>query len=48
MTVEELEQMKDDEQARQAQLENRIYCCTAAGCLSSGAERIRQALAGGR
>jgi bidirectional [NiFe] hydrogenase diaphorase subunit len=46
MTVEELEQMKDDEQARQAQLDNRIYCCTAAGCLSSGADRIRQALAG--
>jgi bidirectional [NiFe] hydrogenase diaphorase subunit len=46
MTVEELEQMKDDEQARQAQLENRIYCCSAAGCLSSGADRIRQALAG--
>ncbi len=44
MTVEELEQRQTDELDRQRGLENRIYCCTAAGCISSGADRIRQAL----
>ncbi len=44
MTVEELEQRQTDELDRQRGLENRIYCCTAAGCVSSGADRIRQAL----
>jgi bidirectional [NiFe] hydrogenase diaphorase subunit len=45
MTVEELEQMRSEELERQQKLENRIHCCTAAGCLSSGAEEVRQALA---
>jgi bidirectional [NiFe] hydrogenase diaphorase subunit len=45
MTVEELEQKQADEQERQRGLENRIYCCTAAGCVSSGADRLKQALA---
>ncbi len=44
MTVEELEQKQADELERQRGLENRIYCCTAAGCVSSGAERLKQAL----
>ncbi len=44
MTVEELEQLRTDEQERQQQLENRLYCCTAAGCLSSGGDRVKQAL----
>ncbi|HSB14026.1 MAG TPA: NADH-quinone oxidoreductase subunit NuoF [Bryobacteraceae bacterium] len=44
MTVEELEQKQADEQERQRGLENRIYCCTAAGCVSSGADRLKQAL----
>jgi len=45
MTVEELEQLKAQEQERQRKLENRIYCCTAAGCVSSGGEQVRRALA---
>jgi bidirectional [NiFe] hydrogenase diaphorase subunit len=45
MTVEELDQMKSGELERQAKLENRICCCTAAGCLSSGGDKVRQALA---
>jgi bidirectional [NiFe] hydrogenase diaphorase subunit len=45
MTVEELDEVRTDEQERQQKLENRLYCCTAAGCLSSGGERVKQALA---
>ncbi|MFB3778940.1 MAG: NADH-quinone oxidoreductase subunit NuoF [Bryobacteraceae bacterium] len=45
MTVEELDQIKAEEQERQRGLENRLYCCTAAGCLSSGADRVKKALA---
>jgi bidirectional [NiFe] hydrogenase diaphorase subunit len=46
MTVEELDQVKTEEKERQRGLDNRLYCCTAAGCLSSGGERVKQALAG--
>ncbi|MCP5110205.1 MAG: NADH-quinone oxidoreductase subunit L, partial [bacterium] len=44
MTVEELLEQQTAEQARQEQLENRIYCCTAAGCVSCGADGVRHAL----
>ena len=44
MTIEELHELETKEQARQASLENRIHCCTAAGCLSCGAESVRRAI----
>jgi len=44
MTIEELHDLETKEQARQASLENRIHCCTAAGCLSCGAESVRRAI----
>jgi bidirectional [NiFe] hydrogenase diaphorase subunit len=46
MTVEELNQTQADETARQRALEERIYCCTAAGCVSCGSEGLRKAIAG--
>ena len=46
MTVEELVEFQAREQARQQALANRIYCCTAAGCISCGAEGLRSAIAG--
>ncbi len=45
MTVEELFELHSEEQARLRRLENRIYCCTAAGCVSCGAEGLRSAIA---
>ena len=45
MTVEELTELQEQEQERQQGLENRIYCCTAAGCVSAGAEGVRKAIA---
>ncbi len=45
MTVEQLHELEATEQRRQAQLENRIYCCTAAGCISCGAESVKKAIA---
>jgi len=45
MTIEELNQTQADEIARQQALEERIYCCTAAGCISCGSEDLRRALA---
>ena len=44
MTAEELCDKQTEELARQQELQNRILCCTAAGCLSCGAEVVRQAL----
>jgi len=44
MTLEELSEKQASELARQQALENRILCCTAAGCISCGAERVRQAI----
>lgn len=44
MTIEELEQLRIQEQERQRRLENRIYCCSAASCLSSGGHQVRQAI----
>jgi bidirectional [NiFe] hydrogenase diaphorase subunit len=45
MTIEELNQTQADETARQGSLEERIYCCTAAGCISCGSEGLRNAIA---
>jgi bidirectional [NiFe] hydrogenase diaphorase subunit len=44
MNIEELNERRAEEQARQQSLENRIYCCTAAGCLSCGAEGVRRSI----
>jgi bidirectional [NiFe] hydrogenase diaphorase subunit len=46
MTVEELFDLQAQEKARQEELDNRIYCCTAAGCISCGAQGVRTAIAG--
>jgi len=45
MTPEELREKQTEELERQQALSKRILCCTAAGCLSCGADAIRQALA---
>ena len=45
MTVEELSGKQAEELERQQALKNRIMCCTAAGCLSCGADGLRQAIA---
>ncbi len=45
MTIEELFEQQAAELERQKKLDNRIYCCTAAGCVSSGAEAVRKAIA---
>ena len=45
MTVEELTELQEQEQERQKGLENRICCCTAAGCVSAGADGVRKAIA---
>jgi bidirectional [NiFe] hydrogenase diaphorase subunit len=44
MTVEELYEKQIEEQARQQALKNRILCCTAAGCISCGADPLKRAL----
>ena len=44
MTAEELREKQTEELARQQTLETRILCCTAAGCLSCGADGLRKAL----
>ena len=46
MTVEDLFEKQTEETERQAALENRILCCTAAGCVSCGADGLRNAIAG--
>ena len=45
MTAEDLREKQTEELARQQGLQNRILCCTAAGCISCGASGVRQALA---
>ena len=45
MTAEELREKQTEELARQQGLDNRILCCTAAGCISCGASGVRQAIA---
>ncbi|HUO17537.1 MAG TPA: NADH-quinone oxidoreductase subunit NuoF [Verrucomicrobiae bacterium] len=44
MTTEELRDKQSEEVARQQALSNRILCCTAAGCISCGADGLRHAL----
>jgi bidirectional [NiFe] hydrogenase diaphorase subunit len=44
MTVEELFEEEAAEVKRQETLENRILCCTAAGCVSCGADGVRHAI----
>jgi len=44
MTVEELYGKQAEELERQQALKNRIMCCSAAGCLSCGADGLRQAI----
>jgi bidirectional [NiFe] hydrogenase diaphorase subunit len=45
MTVETLNERGNKERKRQQGLENRILCCTAAGCVSCGSEAVRSAIA---
>ncbi len=45
MTIEELYETQSAELDRRKRLENRIYCCTAAGCISCGAESVKKAIA---
>jgi len=45
MTVEELFENQNAEMERQGELQNRIHCCTAAGCISCGADGVRHAVA---
>jgi bidirectional [NiFe] hydrogenase diaphorase subunit len=45
MTVEELSESQNRELERQGALENRIHVCTAAGCVSCGADGVRHAIA---
>jgi bidirectional [NiFe] hydrogenase diaphorase subunit len=45
MTVEELFESQTEELARQSALENRIHCCTAASCVSCGADGVKHAIA---
>ena len=44
MTAEELRDQQNAEITRQQGLKNRILCCTAAGCISCGADGLRHAL----
>src|SRR5215471_11721287 len=44
MTAEELTEKQAEEVARQQGLKNRVLCCTAAGCISCGADSVRHAL----
>ena len=44
MTADALHAARQAEQARQGSLENRILCCTVAGCLSSGSQEVRAAI----
>ena len=44
MTVEDLKDVAEKEQARQAQLEHRILYCSSAGCVSGGCDAVKSAL----
>ncbi len=44
MNAEDLIEKQSEELARQQALKERILCCTAAGCISCGADGVRQAL----
>ena len=45
MTFEELIEQQERELERQRALARRVYCCTAAGCMSCGADAVRKAVA---
>ncbi len=45
MTVEDLQEMAEKEQAHQQQVKHRILYCSAAGCVSCGSHGTRDALA---
>lgn len=47
MNAEELQEIVEREASRREQLRHRVAVCTAAGCLSMGADRTREALARG-
>ena len=44
MTSEDLLEQQSKEQSRQQGMKNRILCCTAAGCISCGADGVRHAI----
>ncbi len=44
MTVEDLRDLAEKEQARQAQFEHRILYCSSAGCVSSGSDAVSAGL----
>ena len=44
MTVEDLQELAEQEQARQAKFSHRIMYCAAAGCVSCGSMNIRDIL----
>lgn len=45
MTLEELQDRQAQELERRSRLADRIYCCSAAGCISCGSDAVRQAIA---
>jgi len=45
VTIEDLLARQAEELERLRRIPERLYCCTAAGCLSSGGDRVRRALA---
>ena len=44
MTAEQLHAIGEAEQERQSRLENRILCCSVAGCLSGGSANVQAAI----
>ena len=44
MTIEELRKIAETERAAQAKCPHKVCVCIAAGCLSSGADQVREAL----
>jgi bidirectional [NiFe] hydrogenase diaphorase subunit len=44
MTVEDLQELAEQEQQRQQQFKHRIFYCSAAGCVSCGSQTIRETL----
>jgi bidirectional [NiFe] hydrogenase diaphorase subunit len=44
MTAENLNRTRQQEMERQEKLENRILCCSVAGCLSAGGAKVREAI----
>jgi len=44
MTIEELHQIAETERAARAKFQHHVCVCTAASCLSSGADQVSAAL----